>query len=162
LIFALLEGALRRKSGGLLDVDGIVLQPFTIQDTHGNPRNYTPPSRLNRVGHALAMFEQVVTANRRRACAGWTAMMNEVTSLHPDYPDAYEFVDESRNDLLHGAEYWSDRGSIFMNMLSLLVIDEIDPVAYANVKSEVVDSAAFWESAPASDEVAWRIYPPDI
>jgi hypothetical protein len=165
LTFSVLEGLLRRKSKDCMDTDGSVKSNFGIVDACGKKRNYITGKWLNRVGDSLRCFEQVVVPKRGRMCTCLPEIKTEFCTLYTPPPglDAYDLIDEWRNDLMHGNQFWMDRVPILLNLICLLVIDEVDPSFYDSKKIELKRHIQWvQETRGLSSRSSWDLFPPDL
>jgi len=165
LACAVLEGMLRRKSGGHIGNDGKVLKAFDVVEQAGQTRKFDvgKRKRLNRIDDSLRLFEQVVIPARGRPCPMLGPLMNEIQGLYPNTIDAYELIDSWRNELVHGQQYWISRVPVILNVICLLIIDEIEPDIYDGKRNEIRQQLQ-WQSqseALSGSRASWAIFPPN-
>jgi hypothetical protein len=165
LAFSVLEGLLRRKNKDYVNIDGRVTNNFSVLDASGNARNWVTGNMLNRLRFSLRCFEQVVVPNRGRPCTCLVETKTEFASLYtpPPHMDVYDLIDEWRNDLMHGNQYWMDRVPILLNLMCLFIIDEIDPALY-NSKTGEIKKHIEWmqETRTQGPRPPWDLFPPDL
>lgn len=139
LSFAVLEGLIRRKNSHYLDKAGVVYNPFPEYDytgkkigTQGIKGRKGSPNRINRIHIPLRLFEYNTSITiRQRPCIGLGEIKNEIQKQYSlSNKDAFNLIDEWRNDLVHGNSYWQKIVSIILNLICLLFIDEIDSQSY--------------------------------
>jgi hypothetical protein len=131
----------------------------------GKARNWTTGGQLNRLNMSLRCFEQVVVPKRGRPCTCLNEIKAEFASLYtpPPTKDVYDLIDEWRNDLLHGNQYWMDRVPILLNLTCLLVIDEIDPLLYNSKKDEIKKHVEWMQNTRTLGvRHQWDMFPPDL
>ena len=165
LSFSVLEGLMRRKNKDYVNTDGRVTNDFSVLDAAGIERNCVTGRTLNRLNFSLRCFEQVVIPNRGRACACLDEIKAEFTSLYtpPPAKDVFDLIDEWRNDLMHGNQYWMDRVPILLNLICLLIIDEVDPVLYNSKKDEIKKHIEWVQrTRTLSPRPQWNLFPPDL
>jgi len=166
LTFSVLEGLLRRKNNHYVNTDGLVTRPFSVSNPASGTIIYDPTGRnkrLNRIHDSLRCFEEKVVVNRRRNCPYLEQFKTEFLRLYPSV-DVYNTIDEWRNKLMHGNEYWQNRSPILINLICLLVIDEIEPSLF-NSHSVQMRQRIEWSikgRTSTSYRAPWDIYPPDI
>jgi hypothetical protein len=165
LTFSVLEGLMRRKNKNYVNTNGLVTNNFSIGDCNGNTRNFVTGKSLNRLKDSLRCFEQVTIPYRGRSCTCLTEIKTEFAALYPTSPtkDVYDLVDEWRNDLMHGNQYWMDRVPILLNLICLLVIDEIDPIFYNSKKNELKQHIDWVQKTRTFGiRPQWDLFPPDL
>lgn len=159
LALAVLEGLLRRKNGTYVDRDGIVTKQFQL-----GRRPYNINQHLNRIDESLRLFDQNTIPDRNRPCTSLGSFNKEMLALYPG-TDAYDLIGSWRNDLMHGSQYWMDRVPIVLNLISLLVIDEIDPTTYAAQHADL-QRAVKWNEQTRAILKGFRApqdtFPPDL
>lgn len=158
LALAVLEGLLRRKNGGYVAKDGTVTKEFQL----GN-RVWRINNRLNTLDDSLRLFEQNTVRDRGRPCTSLRSFKTEMLALYPG-TDAYDLIYSWRNDLMHGNQYWMDRVPIVLNLISLLVVDEVDPTIY-EAKLGDLQRHVQWASqtqALTGFRTPRNIFPPDL
>jgi hypothetical protein len=163
--FSVLEGLLRRKNKDYMNTDGRVTNNFSVLDASGSARNWVTGNMLNRLKFSLRCFEQVVVPNRGRPCTCLVETKTEFASLYTPPPamDVYDLIDEWRNDLMHGNQYWMDRVPILLNLMCLLIIDEIDPVLYNSKKDEIKKHIEWMQKTRTrGPRPPWDLFPPDL
>jgi hypothetical protein len=161
-----LEGLLRRKSPTYVDKSGLVTAQFTVTDSSNQSQVYGSNNRrrLNRINDSLRLFEQHTIPGRQRLCTGLTEAKQEIQRLYGATVDIYDLVDSWRNELIHGNQYWMDRLPIILNLICLMVIDEIEPVADDRELSRIQRRVAWTRQTQSltSFRAPWEVYPPDL
>lgn len=162
--FPVLEGLLRRKCQNYVGKDGIVNNPFTLTEPSGQSKPFGVGHRMNRIDDYIRLFEQIVTKNRGRPCFTLAKVGGEICKLYPSVTDAPEAIDEWRNDLIHGNQYWMDRVPAVLNLICLLVIDEVEPATY-DAKLPAIKKILEWQrraTLQSTHRAGWDIFPPDL
>ena len=162
---SVLEGLLRRKNKDYVNTDGRVTHNFSVLDASGRASNWVTGNMLNRLKFSFRCFEQVVVPNRGRPCTCLAETKTEFASLYtpPTAMDVYDLIDEWRNDLMHGNQYWMDRVPILLNLMCLLIIDEIDPVLYNSKKEEIKKHIEWTQKTRTLGPIPpWNLFPPDL
>jgi hypothetical protein len=134
--YAVLEGILRRKNSGFVNKDGTVHTTLPLYGSKGNilrKLSAGPTKKLTRINYSTRLFEKDTCLYRGRRCIGLNEINDEIVKLYPG-KDAYDRIDEWRNDLVHGNQYWQNKVPIILNLICLLLLDEIGPSLYnANI-----------------------------
>lgn len=136
MAIAVLEGLLRRKNSAYVDLKGIVISEFSIEQPNGLSKEYLVRQRLNRLDDSLRLFEQVVVADRGRSVSGLNELKAELTRLYSGL-DAYDLIDDWRNELIHGERYFRNWSAAATQLLCLLLVDEYGPTRYAHCLTEL-------------------------
>jgi hypothetical protein len=144
LSYAVLEGLLRRKNSQYVDIEGKVIRYFKLQnkgntkvfDLKTNKKKGTT-TEVNRIKFLFDLFENWTIPNYRngRPCIGLDQLKREAITVQPS-SDFNDFIDEGRNNLVHGKEYWQTRVPVILNLICLLVIDTIEPQEYDNMRKD--------------------------
>lgn len=169
LAFSVLEGLLKRKNQDCVNIDGTIKTDFNIINLRTGKKNHYEKEgkkRLNRIGDSLRCFEQVTLPKQNRTCNYLQDFKTEVCSLYllPLDSDVCELIDNWRNDLIHGKEYWTARVPVLLNLICLLLIDEINPVLYDSERINL-QRRIEWERGVHtlnSSRASWEVYPPDL
>jgi hypothetical protein len=162
LVFAVLEGLLRRKNRKYMDEKGEVITPFNVLDSDGSTKQYNRNRRVNRLDDSLRCFEQKTVPKRGRTCPYLTQFQNEFTRLYPS-GNVYDTIDDWRNDYMHGNKYWRSRSPILVNLICMLTIDEIEPVLYDSRRDSLRQIIqANTELLMRGSRASWLIFPPDV
>jgi hypothetical protein len=163
LTFSVLEGLLRRKNSNYVNVNGSVTRPFNVSKPSGGTTHYGHSKRLNRIKDSLRCFEENVVINRGRNCPYLGQFKNEFLGLYPS-ADVYETIDDWRNNLLHGNEYWHYRSPILINLVCLLIIDEIEPSLYNSHNIKMRQKIEWNTRTPtlSGTRASWEIFSPDV
>jgi hypothetical protein len=133
LSYAVLEGLLRRKNRNFVYNDGSAHTPFPKYDSKGKAIScYKINGCLNRIRDSIRLFENKTCCPRGRRCIGLDAIKDEIFNLYVGTKDAYDLIDDWRNDLVHGNKYWNNRVATILNLMCLLILDEIGPSSYDN------------------------------
>lgn len=168
LTFSALEGLLRRKNKDYVDKDGSVKKCFSVSTSSGGIKSFDPngsPSQkwLNRINDSLRCFEENVTLDRGRNCPYLQQMKIEIAKLCSTTNDVYDVVDNWRNDLIHGKEYWQNIVPILTNLICLLIVDEIEPSLYDAQRTDMKRRVEWVSKTRAlSGIVPWDFFPPDL
>jgi hypothetical protein len=166
LTFAILEGLLRRKNSHYMNIDGSITDDFEAVSNTGRTkysRQYR--KRINRIGDSLRCFEQFELPAQHRTCPYLQGFKIEACLLNlvPPTSDVWEMIDNWRNQLMHGNEYWTVKVPMLINLICLLVLDEIEPAVYSSQQSYLqgrVRSERVRRTELTFD--CWGIYPPDL
>lgn len=169
LAYALLEGALRRKSDHFVDKSGNVLRAFNVTDAQQQTKPYDTrnnariKTRINSLADTFRLFEQVAIPHRGRICVGLDEIKREITNLHQIQNDVYDEMGSWRNSGQHGSEFWHNRLPVLTNMLCLLLLDEFESSEYDKHLPMLVEKSNLYVQRRAlhSSRVPWDIYPPD-
>jgi hypothetical protein len=163
-----LEGLLRRKNKAYVNTDGSVKRCFSISDSqkrrkYFDPKGHKGYERINRINDLMRCFEKLVIVDRGRGCPCLQQMKKEIKSLYPSEGDVYDMIDEWRNYLMHGREYWQYRVPILVNLICLLILDEIEPSLYDAWKADMKRTIE-WNSRirKLTTITSWNLFPPDI
>jgi len=166
LVFSVLEGLLRRKNSFYVDKDGVIRNPFSVVDSTGRIKNYSTTGRyknLNRVNDSIRCLEQCTLPNRGRPLSYLTQFKSEFATLYPS-TDIYDTIDNWRNNMMHGNEYWQNRSPILVNLICMLIIDEIEPALYDSQRGYIKTQIDWYTHTRALTglRARWDIFPPDI
>jgi hypothetical protein len=158
LAFPILEGALARKNRAFVHADGRASQALEVPDAaeKTGKKKFGHNGRVNRLKHQLRIFEVYEVARRGRA-ASWLVPLYDEIALLAGAPkrDIPEAIDAWRNALLHGNSYWTAKFASMMNLISMLVLDELDPGEYRTHRAKAVSTIAFMGPE-------WPFFVPDV
>ena len=88
---------------------------------------------------------------------------NEIAMLYPTTIDVYDMIDAWRNDVIHGKEYWQNRGPILVSLICLLTIDEIEPSVYDAQRADMKERIKWIsETRGLTSRSPWELFPPDL
>jgi hypothetical protein len=166
LTFSVLEGLVRRKNKDYVNIDGSIKSNFSVLDANGGKRPYVIGKRLNSVNDSMRCFEQVTVPNRKRPCTCLSEIKSEFCSIYPapQGSDVYDVIQEWRNDLMHGNQYWLDRVPVLLNLMCLFIVDEIDPAVYDSKRDDLKNHLE-WEQKVrdlSGSKAPWDVFPPDL
>lgn len=159
LVFALLEGLLRRKNKDYVQKDGIIIQPFEITRSDGTRAPpYEKGKTLSNVADSLRLLIQHTVRKRdRKTILGFDKLNEETKKISTDESDIYSLLKSRRDNFLHGNQYWRESHAIILNLICLLIIDEIEPCDYDNNLSLIIEY--FKNELRNSPH---HLYPPDL
>ena len=128
LAFVLIEGILRRGSGGHLRDDGSVARPFTITCLD---ESYSPTDRTHcsQIGHALLLQGQLFAATQPTTARAFEALQAEMRSLL-GVETVWRELDHWRDEWLHRSI--SNQVPILATLLAFLVIAQMTDRDYAD------------------------------
>jgi hypothetical protein len=130
LSFAVLEGLLRRLNSSFVNNDGSVHTQFSVTYSNGRSRVFKVKERLNQINDSFRLFENTTCVNRKRNCSGLAELKKEIFNLYGSSREAYDLLNEWRNDLVHGNQYWNNKIGVVLNAICLLMLDTIGPTIY--------------------------------
>ena len=86
--------------------------------------------RLNQINNSFKLFEDITCIKRNRKCSGLAELKKEIFNLYGSSSETYDLLNEWRNDLLHGNQYWNNKIGVILNTICLLVLDIIGPTIF--------------------------------
>lgn len=130
LSFAVLEWLLRRLNSSFVNNDGSVHTQFSVMYSNGRSRVFKVSQRLNQINDSFRLFEDTTCVNRKRKCSGLAELKKEIFNLYGSTRETYDLLNEWRNVLVHGNQYWSNKIGVILNTICLLMLDIIGPTIY--------------------------------
>jgi hypothetical protein len=129
LMYALLEGGLRRVMPNLIELDGILKRE--IRTSFGK---HSAGSRLNNVGALLELFLEEGSSHARSALAVVVRHMRDQFSPSETIE---KMIYRWRCELLHGEEFLRDRMRYLFDMVTVITLAHADEARYHLVRTSM-------------------------
>ncbi len=122
LLYALLEGGLRRLLPSWIAPDGLVRKD--IKTSFGK---HPSGKRLNRIGALVELFGKVGPEPMR---SHFNVILKQMTERFGSHKAIEHQIDEWRCELLHGEAFSRARARYLMDLIALMVVSCVDPSAF--------------------------------